>query len=217
MNILCSGSYARGRYNCTDDGMSEGAAALPSQRVRPTPGAIRPGAVLNDDDPKPLAARLFPRRRQTQGDSICLARGIARRHQPLRPLWKPCRATVTRHSSSAVPCAICSSASVPRISTSRRMRDSRAGARAFSPLAHHRPALPARARDVRPRDRRSRDLPRRRSPEAEREQADEHGRLLRDNVYGTQPDDAARRDFTINALFYDPATQDIMGLPRRGR
>lgn len=41
-------------------------------------------------------------------------------------------------------------------------------------------------------------------------QADEHGRLLRDNVYGTQPEDAARRDFTINALFYNPATQEII-------
>jgi poly(A) polymerase len=39
---------------------------------------------------------------------------------------------------------------------------------------------------------------------------DAHGRLLRDNVYGTQPDDAARRDFTINALFYDPTTQKIV-------
>jgi poly(A) polymerase len=39
---------------------------------------------------------------------------------------------------------------------------------------------------------------------------DEHGRLLRDNVYGTQPEDAARRDFTINALFFDPATQNII-------
>jgi len=48
-------------------------------------------------------------------------------------------------------------------------------------------------------------------PEAEGEaQTDEHGRLLRDNVYGTQIDDAARRDFTINALFYDPATQEIV-------
>ena len=27
-----------------------------------------------------------------------------------------------------------------------------------------------------------------------------------DNVYGTQPEDAARRDFTINALYFDPAT-----------
>ena len=41
-------------------------------------------------------------------------------------------------------------------------------------------------------------------------QTDEHGRLLRDNVYGTQPDDAARRDFTINALFYNPATQEVI-------
>jgi len=48
-------------------------------------------------------------------------------------------------------------------------------------------------------------------PEAQGEgHTDEHGRLLRDNVYGTQPDDAARRDFTINALFYDPATQEII-------
>ncbi|HET6491646.1 MAG TPA: polynucleotide adenylyltransferase PcnB, partial [Burkholderiales bacterium] len=39
--------------------------------------------------------------------------------------------------------------------------------------------------------------------------ADEHGRLLRDNVFGTQEQDATRRDFTINALFYDPASQEI--------
>lgn len=39
--------------------------------------------------------------------------------------------------------------------------------------------------------------------------ADEHGRLLRDNVFGTQEQDATRRDFTVNALFYDPASQQI--------
>lgn len=39
--------------------------------------------------------------------------------------------------------------------------------------------------------------------------ADEHGRILRDNVFGTQEQDATRRDFTINALFYDPASQEI--------
>lgn len=38
---------------------------------------------------------------------------------------------------------------------------------------------------------------------------DEHGRLLRDNVYGSQADDAIRRDFTMNALFYDPAAEEI--------
>ena len=31
----------------------------------------------------------------------------------------------------------------------------------------------------------------------------EEGRILRDNVYGTIDQDAARRDFTINALYYD--------------
>ena len=39
---------------------------------------------------------------------------------------------------------------------------------------------------------------------------DEHGRILRDNVFGTQEEDALRRDFTINALFYNPATQEIL-------
>ncbi len=38
---------------------------------------------------------------------------------------------------------------------------------------------------------------------------DEHGRLLSDNVYGTQDGDAARRDFTINALYFDPASEEI--------
>lgn len=38
---------------------------------------------------------------------------------------------------------------------------------------------------------------------------DEHGRLLSDNVFGTQEEDARRRDFTVNALFYDPTTQEI--------
>jgi poly(A) polymerase len=39
--------------------------------------------------------------------------------------------------------------------------------------------------------------------------ADEHGRLLRDNVFGSQEEDAVRRDFTINALFYDPSNEEI--------
>ncbi len=38
---------------------------------------------------------------------------------------------------------------------------------------------------------------------------DEHGRLLSDNVYGSQAEDAARRDFTINALYFDPATEQV--------
>lgn len=38
---------------------------------------------------------------------------------------------------------------------------------------------------------------------------DQHGRLLRDNVFGSQEEDAVRRDFTINALFYDPFSEEI--------
>jgi CRP-like cAMP-binding protein len=35
-------------------------------------------------------------------------------------------------------------------------------------------------------------------------ETDAHGRVLRDNVFGNMEEDAARRDFTINALYYDP-------------
>jgi poly(A) polymerase len=39
---------------------------------------------------------------------------------------------------------------------------------------------------------------------------DEHGRVLRDNQFGPQHEDAERRDFTINAMYYDPATQSVL-------
>ena len=39
--------------------------------------------------------------------------------------------------------------------------------------------------------------------------ADEYGRILRDNVFGSQEEDARRRDFTVNALFYDPDSEEI--------
>ncbi len=39
---------------------------------------------------------------------------------------------------------------------------------------------------------------------------DEHGRVLRDNVFGTQEEDALRRDFSVNALYYDPATEEVI-------
>ena len=41
-------------------------------------------------------------------------------------------------------------------------------------------------------------------------ETDEHGRVLRDNVWGTQAEDAARRDFTINALYYDPVSDVVL-------
>ncbi|ROR20419.1 poly(A) polymerase [Comamonas sp. BIGb0124] len=39
---------------------------------------------------------------------------------------------------------------------------------------------------------------------------DASGRVLRDNVWGSQQEDAARRDFTINAMYYDPETQVVV-------
>jgi poly(A) polymerase len=39
---------------------------------------------------------------------------------------------------------------------------------------------------------------------------DEHGRILRDNIFGSQEEDASRRDFTVNALYYDPAAETIV-------
>ena len=46
-----------------------------------------------------------------------------------------------------------------------------------------------------------------REPDAEHR--DEHGRVLSDNVFGTQAEDALRRDFTVNALFYDPVKEEV--------
>lgn len=39
---------------------------------------------------------------------------------------------------------------------------------------------------------------------------DAHGRVLRDNTFGEQHEDAARRDFTINAMYYDPSQQIVL-------
>ena len=46
--------------------------------------------------------------------------------------------------------------------------------------------------------------------DGERGATDEHGRILRDNVFGSREEDAVRRDFTVNALFYDPSTEEII-------
>jgi poly(A) polymerase len=39
---------------------------------------------------------------------------------------------------------------------------------------------------------------------------DEHGRVLRDNTFGSQAEDAVRRDFTINAMYYNPANGQVL-------
>jgi len=45
--------------------------------------------------------------------------------------------------------------------------------------------------------------------EPDEDNVDEHGRMLSDNVFGTQAEDALRRDFTVNALFYDPVKEEV--------
>lgn len=45
--------------------------------------------------------------------------------------------------------------------------------------------------------------------DSQRRVIEDGGRVTRDNVFGTEAEDARRRDFTINALMYDPATETI--------
>lgn len=47
------------------------------------------------------------------------------------------------------------------------------------------------------------------SGNSEQSAHDNSGRILRDNVYGTLEEDAQRRDFSINALYYDVGSQCI--------
>lgn len=45
---------------------------------------------------------------------------------------------------------------------------------------------------------------------SDRGQVGEEGRILHDNVYGTIEEDAVRRDFAINALFYDVHADEVL-------
>jgi poly(A) polymerase len=49
-----------------------------------------------------------------------------------------------------------------------------------------------------------------RALQGEEADVDEHGRVLRDNVFGEQHEDATRRDFTVNALYYDPVSDQVL-------
>ncbi|MCK5895224.1 MAG: polynucleotide adenylyltransferase PcnB [Cocleimonas sp.] len=46
--------------------------------------------------------------------------------------------------------------------------------------------------------------------ESDKGQVSKDGRIIHDNVYGTVNEDAVRRDFTINALFYELSTGDVL-------
>lgn len=41
-------------------------------------------------------------------------------------------------------------------------------------------------------------------------ETEEAGLIVRDNIWGSEEEDVLRRDFTINGLFYDPETQEII-------
>jgi poly(A) polymerase len=49
-----------------------------------------------------------------------------------------------------------------------------------------------------------------RAADPQTSEKDEHGRVLRDNVFGSQEEDARRRDFSVNALYYDPASEEVV-------
>ena len=49
-----------------------------------------------------------------------------------------------------------------------------------------------------------------RSSKVNKKNLNEHGRIIEDNNYGTQKEDAVRRDFTINALYYDPINEIVI-------
>src|SRR6476646_6471775 len=49
-----------------------------------------------------------------------------------------------------------------------------------------------------------------RAADSKTAEKDEHGRVLRDNVFGTVEEDARRRDFTVNALYYDCKTGELV-------
>jgi poly(A) polymerase len=66
--------------------------------------------------------------------------------------------------------------------------------------------LDAAAADAAP----STDKPARGESADKKHVVDAEGRVLRDNVWGPQVEDAARRDFTINAMYYEPLTQTVV-------
>jgi poly(A) polymerase len=53
-----------------------------------------------------------------------------------------------------------------------------------------------------------------RAPASIEQETDQHGRILRDNLFGTHEEDAARRDFTMNALYYDPINEEVIDFHR---
>ena len=133
------------------------------------------------------------------------ARSAAARGAPARS----CSARATRPSWWAARCATCCSAACPRTSTSppapRPRRCARSSAARASSGGASRSCTCCAARTWW----RSRPSARTFTREPDDDNTDEHGRMLSDNVFGTQAEDALRRDFTVNALFYDPVKEEV--------
>ena len=47
-------------------------------------------------------------------------------------------------------------------------------------------------------------------PQSDSIQINDKGRIIRDNKWGTQEEDASRRDLTINSIYYDPLSNEIV-------
>ena len=117
-----------------------------------------------------------------------------------------CRRPASRRSSSAARCATSCSASSPRTSTSPPTR----GPKQVKPLFRRAFIIGRRFRLVHVHaGTETIEVSTFRAAQTGDDATDEHGRLLSDNVYGSQAEDAARRDFTINALYFDPATEEV--------
>ena len=117
----------------------------------------------------------------------------------------------TRPFSLVVVSGICCSGATERL----RCGDgcaSRANSCAVQQLQADRPTFSSRAYSFRARDHRSCDIPRYDTGNRtvnEEQVFHASGRIIADNVYGTIEEDAWRRDFTVNALYYNIADYSI--------
>ncbi len=183
------------REGCYDTGLS---------------GTAKPRNLLNDTDRR-VASR--PSHRLSLGAQHQPGEHLAKRAQSAVPVEER---RLSRHSSSAAVCATFCSAAIRKTSTSLRtrirtrfrslFRNCRLIGRRFR-LAHVRfgrdivevATFRAAGAD--------------RVPEADDDRAhSDSGRILRDNVYGTIDEDVWRRDFTVNALYYNIADFSVLGL-----
>ncbi len=54
-------------------------------------------------------------------------------------------------------------------------------------------------------------------PQSDSIQINDKGRIIRDNKWGTQEEDAVRRDLTINSIYYDPFSKEMIDYTGGGK